>query len=231
MVIGSIALGRQRWLSTNRISGQLSVRSASSVLLLTTMVVTMRLSTLSLPFTGDLPVFCTVSIKRCWPMSSVLSMNQTCYRLLSCHKNEHQSFSPDSCDADEHTQYGVVTCPVQAALLWVNHSCASYCCVHTAPCMSCNRCCALHGHNCNTTCQCFRKVTVRHIVPGSPPPTDVDYWWEQEHDRRFYTFVDNYPAGSARQSHHTAAQPRVCNPALCSSFASVHLCICWRSAR
>ncbi|DBB18710.1 TPA: hypothetical protein ACH3X3_000316 [Trebouxia sp. C0006] len=53
-----------------------------------------------------------------------------------------------------------------------------------------------------------RKVTVKHIVPGSKPPTGVDYWWEQQHDRRFYTFVDEYPAGSARQSQRTSPQPR-----------------------
>ncbi|KAL0043430.1 hypothetical protein WJX79_004501 [Trebouxia sp. C0005] len=53
-----------------------------------------------------------------------------------------------------------------------------------------------------------RKVTVKHIVPGSVPPTDVDYWWEQQHDRRFYTFVDEYPTGCARQSQRTSPQPR-----------------------
>jgi len=58
----------------------------------------------------------------------------------------------------------------------------------------------------------YRKVTVKHIVPGSDPLTDVDYWWEQQHDRRFYTFVDEYPAGSARQSQRTSTQPRVRKP-------------------
>ena len=61
----------------------------------------------------------------------------------------------------------------------------------------------------------YRKVTVKHIVPGSEPPTDVDYWWEQQHDRRFYTFVDEYPAGSARQSQRTSPQPRVRKPLPC----------------
>lgn len=155
----------------------------------------------------------------------MLSVNQTGYRLLP-QKSASRLFH-NSCDADEHTLHSVVPCLVQSALLCVNNSCADYSIVHTVSCVLCKRRGLMHGHDCNTTCQCFRKVTVRHIVPGSPPPTDVDYWWEQEHDRRFYTFVDNYPAGSARQSHHTAAQPRVCNPALCSYLALVHLCICW----
>ena len=71
----------------------------------------------------------------------------------------------------------------------------------------------------------FRKVKVVHIVPGSEPPVNVDYWWEQEHDRRFYTFMDNFPAGSARQLRHTINKPRVCKHAhwsCCSLLCTIH---------
>ena len=64
-----------------------------------------------------------------------------------------------------------------------------------------------------------RKVNVRHIRPGSTPPTEVDFWWDQEHDRRFFTFIDKFPEGSTR-SHPQAKclAPRVtplpCRPSI-----------------
>ena len=45
-------------------------------------------------------------------------------------------------------------------------------------------------------------------MPGSAPPADTDYWWDMEHDRRFSTFKDVYPAGTQR-TEHAADQPRV----------------------
>lgn len=34
-----------------------------------------------------------------------------------------------------------------------------------------------------------------HVNPGEYEPEDCDYWWSQEHDRRFFTFVDKYRDG------------------------------------
>lgn len=78
-------------------------------------------------------------------------------------------------------------------------------------------CCMQEGHldifwapcqNILTPVVC-RKVSVAHITPGSQPPADTDYWWDMEHDRRFSTFKDVYPAGTQRPSQHAADQPRV----------------------
>lgn len=55
-----------------------------------------------------------------------------------------------------------------------------------------------------------RKVNLQHIVPGSEEPPHADYWWDQEHDRKFFTFVDKYPEGTARPQPQTDSQtPRV----------------------
>ncbi|KAL3146940.1 hypothetical protein ABBQ38_014910 [Trebouxia sp. C0009 RCD-2024] len=61
-----------------------------------------------------------------------------------------------------------------------------------------------------------RKVRVAHIMPGSDPPADTDYWWDLEHDRRFSTFKDVYPAGIRRQPQ-PGGQPRVIR---CADFYS-----------
>lgn len=37
---------------------------------------------------------------------------------------------------------------------------------------------------------------MKHARPGFSDPCGSDYWWNQEHDRRFYTFIDKYPVGS-----------------------------------
>lgn len=34
-----------------------------------------------------------------------------------------------------------------------------------------------------------------HVNPGDSEPEDCDYWWSQEHDRRFFTFIDKYQDG------------------------------------
>lgn len=57
-----------------------------------------------------------------------------------------------------------------------------------------------------------RKVKVTHVVPGHQAPADTDYWWDMEHDRRFYTFKDVYPAGTKRKTPHESAEQRVCTP-------------------
>lgn len=55
-------------------------------------------------------------------------------------------------------------------------------------------------------------------MPGSDPPADTDYWWDLEHDRRFSTFKDVYPAGIRRQPQ-PGGQPRVRYPAQTPSQA------------
>ena len=41
-----------------------------------------------------------------------------------------------------------------------------------------------------------RRVTVKHVRPGWGDPGTCDYWWNQEHDNRFFSFTDKYPTGS-----------------------------------
>ncbi|KAL0040722.1 hypothetical protein WJX79_003028 [Trebouxia sp. C0005] len=41
-----------------------------------------------------------------------------------------------------------------------------------------------------------RRVTVKHVRPGWGDPGTCDYWWNQEHDNRFFSFSDKYPPGS-----------------------------------
>ena len=38
-----------------------------------------------------------------------------------------------------------------------------------------------------------RRVTVKHVRPGRGDPGTYDYWWNQEHDNRFFSFTDKYP--------------------------------------
>lgn len=45
-----------------------------------------------------------------------------------------------------------------------------------------------------------RRVKVVHVNPGEPEPEDCDYWWSQEHDRRFFTFIDQYCGGKQPKS-------------------------------
>ena len=55
-----------------------------------------------------------------------------------------------------------------------------------------------------------RRVNVVHVHPGQPEPEDCDYWWSQEHDRRFFTFIDKYPEGSQPDFvNHLSAGHRV----------------------
>ena len=55
-----------------------------------------------------------------------------------------------------------------------------------------------------------RRVEVRHVCPGNSEPEQCDYWWSQEHDRRFMTFIDKYPEGSQPEFlPHLAAPYRV----------------------
>ena len=49
-----------------------------------------------------------------------------------------------------------------------------------------------------------------HVHPGESEPEDCDYWWSQEHDRRFFTFIDKYPEGSQPEFvNHLSAAHRV----------------------
>lgn len=49
-----------------------------------------------------------------------------------------------------------------------------------------------------------------HVNPGEPEPEDCDYWWSQEHDRRFFTFIDQYCGGKQPKSlKQLSAAPRV----------------------
>lgn len=51
---------------------------------------------------------------------------------------------------------------------------------------------------------------VRHVTPGSADPGDCDYWWDQEHDNCFFTFIDKYPAGTGPSAlTHPHEGPRV----------------------
>ena len=57
-----------------------------------------------------------------------------------------------------------------------------------------------------------RIVTVQHVQPGGVPPSveESDFWYDQEHDRRFLTFTDslsNPPASREQYKEH--AGPRV----------------------
>ena len=67
---------------------------------------------------------------------------------------------------------------------------------------------AIYAH---MPCDGHRKVTVRHIEPGSDAPGDCDYWFDQIHDRSFMTFVDAYPGRGATASlaHKPRDGPRV----------------------
>lgn len=56
----------------------------------------------------------------------------------------------------------------------------------------------------------YRRVKVVHVLPGESEPDDCDYWWSQEHDRRFFTFIDKYPGGSQPDFvNHLSAGHRV----------------------
>lgn len=57
-----------------------------------------------------------------------------------------------------------------------------------------------------------RKVTVQHVKPGGVPPTEeeCDFWYDQEHDRRFLTFTDSLTEPPASKEHYKEyAGPRV----------------------
>ncbi|DBA74077.1 TPA: hypothetical protein ACH3X1_010890 [Trebouxia sp. C0004] len=41
-----------------------------------------------------------------------------------------------------------------------------------------------------------KRVTVKHVRPGWGDPGTCDYWWNQEHDNRFFSFTDKYPTAS-----------------------------------
>lgn len=61
-----------------------------------------------------------------------------------------------------------------------------------------------------STCVLRRRVKVVHVLPGESEPDDCDYWWSQEHDRRFFTFIDKYPEGSQPDFvNHLSAGHRV----------------------
>lgn len=59
-----------------------------------------------------------------------------------------------------------------------------------------------------------------HVNPGELEPEDCDYWWSQEHDRRFFTFIDQYREGSQPEFFmQQSAAPRVRICAICSCTA------------
>lgn len=51
--------------------------------------------------------------------------------------------------------------------------------------------------------QC-RKVKVKQIAPGAAPPPEeeCDFWYDQEHDRRYFTFTDSLSAPPASKEHY-----------------------------
>lgn len=58
----------------------------------------------------------------------------------------------------------------------------------------------------------IRRVTVKHVPPGCTDPGNCDYWFNQEHDRRFFTFIDRYPEGCSPAAASTGTHlPRVLN--------------------
>lgn len=66
-----------------------------------------------------------------------------------------------------------------------------------------------------------------HVNPGEPEPQDCDYWWSQEHDRRFFTFIDQYRDGSQPEFvTQQSAAPRVRISTIClhsSPWADTHI--------
>lgn len=61
---------------------------------------------------------------------------------------------------------------------------------------------------------------MRHVFPGSADPGDCDYWWDQEHDNRFFTFIDKYPAGRGPSA---LEQPRAGPRVRCILYAAPEL--------
>ena len=61
-----------------------------------------------------------------------------------------------------------------------------------------------------------RRVTVKHVAPGCTDPGNCDYWYSQEHDRRFFTFIDRYPEGcSPIAANNATGLPQV---SLCTRY-------------
>ncbi|BDA50272.1 probable DNA (cytosine-5)-methyltransferase 3 [Coccomyxa sp. Obi] len=56
----------------------------------------------------------------------------------------------------------------------------------------------------NTVGSIERKVKVKQIAPGAAPPPEeeCDFWYDQEHDRRFFTFTDSLSAPPASKEHY-----------------------------
>lgn len=106
-----------------------------------------------------------------------------------------------------------------APSLHQDHICADVaplsCCLH-------ERECALQTSRIGVQCldqtgvvNACRKVNVRHIRPGSKPPTDADFWWDQEHDRRFFSFIDKFPEGLTRSQPQANPQALRVTPLPC----------------
>ena len=67
---------------------------------------------------------------------------------------------------------------------------------------------------------------MQHIQPGSEAPEECDYWFDQEHDRSFMTFVDAYPGhgATAPLAHKPKDGPRVRIAMLLLSKLLLSLC-------
>ncbi len=83
--------------------------------------------------------------------------------------------------------------------------------------MSSSQCCSKlkrHGYSIKSRQTCLflqcRKVKVKQIPPGAVPPSaeECDFWYDLEHDRRFFTFTDSLSAPPASKEQYKGLSGR-----------------------